>query len=299
MLNELFAGIAGLNRIFASVSALRLAQDWDDFNDHRIRQSKNPENEVLRGLIDDSRRGSLKSLFTGVIEIVNFTVLFIIAMWNLQLYQPDSMKPLVQCSAWVAGTIALSTIVQLVSTWQSRDNVKKVRVLSSVLSNGDSKKRNSTFCLQAMQKVGFLTGAQEGFLQLCPGYSPTIDPNRQIGLELKFIEDELSGISRASDKEILYRLDAAEEKYEAEVLMNLVTGAINLVIVICLGIPVIHFFNAVLTVEWFGTYVPKVVLMSSFLGETAFVVSNIFALFVAEPTIESTKISIREKVKLT
>ena len=52
--------------------SMRLAQEWDEFNDHRINKNRLPENVILRGIVDDFRRQAMKSLLIGIVEIVNF-----------------------------------------------------------------------------------------------------------------------------------------------------------------------------------------------------------------------------------
>lgn len=282
--------------ITESITAIRLAETWDDFNEARMAKQVTPANIVMQGVVSDHRVSGYIGLMLGVVNIAFFGICILQASIVLRIFQPATDKNLVDTIAWTGGLFVGTFFYRLRLLWYALDTKKRV---------GDMKRRLTVFprekvaeLLDIFHDTEFYSGTHEGLLVLCPDYKPAIYPERQISLELKKIDNELNRLCSMSKIEIRSLCATAIEKCDIEVSRYAIEALIHFVIAFCavIGYP-FNYYHAAASYRWFGDFSSKLTYFSEVVRNSALVLDAVVSYFVLEPAVEAVQTYRQKKAK--
>ena len=292
-----WVGLIGFHKITESITAIRLAEVWDDFNEARIAKQTTAANIIMQGVVSDHRVSGYIGLILGVVNIAFFGICVLQASIVLGIFQPPTDKNLVDTIAWTGALFIGTFFYRLRLLWCVLDSKKKI---------GDMKRRLTVFprekvndLLDIFHDTEFYAGTHEGLLILCPEYKPAIYPERQISLELKNIDDELDRLCSMSKVEIRSLCETAIEKCDIEASRYSIEALIHFVIAFCavIGYP-FNYYHAAASYRWFGDFSSKLVYFSEVVRNSTLVLDAVVSYFVLEPAVDAVQTYRQKKAKM-
>lgn len=245
-------GMIGLNQITDSITALRLSETWDDFNEARMDMAVTPANIILRGFISDFRVSGYIDLMLGIFNIAFFGICVLQACIVLRIFQPLTEQYMVDTIAWTSLLLAIKFVHSVIKLWRSMGTTKAIYEMKHLLTIFP--RGNKDDVLDIFHDSGFYSGPHVGLLVLSPEFTPAIEPSRQISFELSRINKQLDRIICLHKSHLRAICERAADVSEVDSMRYFVEGVLQFFVALTafIGFPY-HYYNAAYAFKRFGT----------------------------------------------